>query len=99
MTDAPLAVSLRGRALLNHPILNKSTAFTEEERRLFGLRGLLPPHVTTLDDQAQRSYHAYSLIAQAQDAFAVRHHDHPRLRRRGLRQNLLDLPALRIRKK
>lgn len=61
MTDAPLAVSLRGRALLNHPILNKSTAFTEEERRLFGLRGLLPPHVTTLDEQAERSYHAYSL--------------------------------------
>jgi hypothetical protein len=37
--------------LLEHPLLNKDTAFTEEERDLFGLRGLLPPHVLTIEEQ------------------------------------------------
>ena len=32
----------RGLAVLSNPALNKSTAFTEEERDRFGLRGLLP---------------------------------------------------------
>src|SRR2546428_11560996 len=40
--------------------LNKGTAFTEEERRRFGLEGLLPPHVATLDEQVVRAYEAYS---------------------------------------
>ena len=40
--------------LLNTPILNKGTAFTEAERNCFGLHGLLPPHIGTLEDQAMR---------------------------------------------
>ena len=40
-------------------MLNKGTAFTEEERTLFGLLGLLPPHVETLDEQVVRAYEAY----------------------------------------
>ena len=50
---------LRGMNLLNHPALNKGTAFTEEERRELGLVGLLPPHVETLDEQVVRAYEAY----------------------------------------
>jgi len=44
-----------GATLLHDPLLNKGTAFTEVERDAFGLRGLLPPQVTTLADQVRRS--------------------------------------------
>ena len=45
-------VPFRGVDLLEYPSLNKDTAFTEEERDLFGLRGLLPPRMTTIEEQA-----------------------------------------------
>jgi malate dehydrogenase (oxaloacetate-decarboxylating)(NADP+) len=44
----------RGVALLRDPNLNKGTAFTEEERDLLGIRGLLPPRVHSIEDQARR---------------------------------------------
>ncbi len=49
----------RGMDLLNRQGLNKGTAFTEEERTEFGLHGLLPPQVETLDEQVVRAYEAY----------------------------------------
>lgn len=49
----------RGMDLLDTPLLNKGTAFTEEERTVFGLLGLLPPHVETLQEQVVRAYEAY----------------------------------------
>lgn len=45
--------------LLNTPALNKGTAFTDEERTVHGLHGLLPPHVESLDEQVVRAYEAY----------------------------------------
>jgi malate dehydrogenase (oxaloacetate-decarboxylating) len=48
-------VSLRGQMLLDHALLNKGSAFTEEERRGFGLLGLLPPHVSTFEEQLDRN--------------------------------------------
>ncbi|MGB2645340.1 MAG: NAD-dependent malic enzyme [Candidatus Acidiferrum sp.] len=54
-------VRLRGMDLLNNPALNKGTAFTETEREIFGLHGLLPPVVESLDDQCIRAYQAFSL--------------------------------------
>ncbi|HUJ31480.1 MAG TPA: NAD-dependent malic enzyme [Candidatus Acidoferrum sp.] len=59
MTSPMLHVSLRGMHLLDTPILNKGTAFTDEERTAFGLHGLLPPHIESLDEQAVRAYEAY----------------------------------------
>jgi len=44
----------RGVALLRDPALNKGTAFTGPERDALGLRGLLPPHVCTQEDQVAR---------------------------------------------
>ncbi|HVN42661.1 MAG TPA: NAD-dependent malic enzyme [Steroidobacteraceae bacterium] len=44
----------RGVALLRNPALNKGTAFTEKEREALGLRGLLPPHVSTQEIQVER---------------------------------------------
>ena len=44
----------RGEALLHDPLLNKGTAFTEEEREALGLRGLLPAHVHSMDEQVAR---------------------------------------------
>lgn len=49
----------RGMDLLNRQGLNKGTAFTEEERTKFGLSGLLPPHVESLEEQVVRVYEAY----------------------------------------
>jgi malate dehydrogenase (oxaloacetate-decarboxylating)(NADP+) len=44
----------RGSDLLNDPVLNKGTAFTDAERDTFGLRGLLPPRVMSQDEQLER---------------------------------------------
>ena len=44
----------KGRDLLKNPFLNKGPAFTEKERDLLGLRGLLPPRVLTMEEQCQR---------------------------------------------
>src|SRR5476651_104513 len=43
-----------GMALLRDPLLNKGTAFTEQERDELGLRGLLPAHVLSMEAQAER---------------------------------------------
>ncbi|MDP9468800.1 MAG: NAD-dependent malic enzyme [Chloroflexota bacterium] len=47
----PIPVRRRGPELIAHPLLNKGTAFTDEERDQFGLRGLLPPRVSTIEEQ------------------------------------------------
>jgi malate dehydrogenase (oxaloacetate-decarboxylating) len=49
-------VPWRGAALLAHPMYNKSTAFSPEERKAFGLVGLLPAAVSTMEQQARRAY-------------------------------------------
>ena len=44
----------RGVALLRDPLLNKGTAFSEQERDALGLRGLLPAHILSQEEQAAR---------------------------------------------
>ena len=50
---------LRGVELLDTPIWNKGTAFDEAERAAFGLQGLLPPHIESLEQQSIRAYEAF----------------------------------------
>jgi malic enzyme len=49
--EGTVPVPYRGHELLEQPLLNKDTAFTDGEREVFGLRGLLPPRVRTLGEQ------------------------------------------------
>ncbi len=59
--DLPvIETTLRGRQLLSDPRLTHGVAFTREERQAFGLVGLLPPAVLTLDLQAARAYQQFS---------------------------------------
>lgn len=51
-----ISTSLTGKLLLTIPQLNKGTAFTQEERQTFGLKGKLPEHIETITEQAHRSY-------------------------------------------
>ena len=45
--------------LITHSLLNKGMGFTEEERSTFKLHGLIPPYVSTIEEQATRSYAAF----------------------------------------
>ncbi|MGD0507738.1 MAG: NAD-dependent malic enzyme [Terriglobales bacterium] len=70
-------ISLSGRDLINSPRLNKGTAFSDHERDVFDLHGLLPPHVGSLDEQIARrmqalrnqptSFNKYALLRDLQD--------------------------------
>ncbi|MDA3915298.1 NAD-dependent malic enzyme, partial [Oleiagrimonas sp.] len=61
-----LTVDKDGVDLLTDPLLNKGTAFSDHERDLFMLHGLLPPHHGTLDDQIERRLDA---VHELQDDF------------------------------
>lgn len=54
-----LSSNLQGAALLDNPLLNKGSAFSEEERDHYALGGLLPPHIDSIEDQVVRAYAAF----------------------------------------
>jgi malate dehydrogenase (oxaloacetate-decarboxylating) len=70
-------ISLSGYDLINSPRWNKGTAFTDHERDVFDLHGLLPPRVGTLEEQLDRrlralaqqptSFSKYSFLRDLQD--------------------------------
>lgn len=57
----PLYIPYAGPSLLEMPLLNKGSAFTERERVDFNLIGLLPQNVETIEEQAERAYKQYQL--------------------------------------
>lgn len=57
--ETVIETELSGKDLMSEPVLNKGTAFTDEERTRFELHGLLPPVVETLEQQCVRAYEAY----------------------------------------
>lgn len=56
-----MAVDRKGEHVLAHPLVNKSTAFTERERDELDLHGLLPPGVSTIKHQLARVYDSFRL--------------------------------------
>lgn len=64
-----IETELEGTALLTNPMLNKGTAFTEEERTAFALHGLLPPHLGTLEVQSARRLQAMRKLASDLDRY------------------------------
>jgi malate dehydrogenase (oxaloacetate-decarboxylating)(NADP+) len=73
---APAAAS--GLALLQDPTLNRGTAFTQQERDALGVRGLLPPHVLTQDEQATRVLINLRRLADPLDKFVALNSLHDR---------------------
>lgn len=54
-----IETTMRGKTVLNHPKLNKGSAFTDEERKSLQLQGQLPYKIETLDEQCARAYAQY----------------------------------------
>lgn len=57
----PLYIPYAGPSLLELPLLNKGSAFSQQERVEFNLIGLLPHNVETIEEQAERAYRQYEL--------------------------------------
>jgi malic enzyme len=56
VTDSYLGVHVRGAAVLADPLTNKGTAFSASEREELCLDGLVPPAVSTIEQQLERVY-------------------------------------------
>lgn len=56
----PLYIPYAGPTLLETPLLNKGSGFSEDERRNFNLIGLLPPRYESIEEQVERAYMQYS---------------------------------------
>jgi malate dehydrogenase (oxaloacetate-decarboxylating) len=54
-----LYIPYAGPSLLETPLLNKGSAFSEKERKNFNLLGLLPPRYETIEEQVSRAYKQY----------------------------------------
>jgi malate dehydrogenase (oxaloacetate-decarboxylating) len=59
-TKRPLYLPFAGPAILEAPLINKGSAFSEEERIFFNLEGLLPYVIETIEEQAARAYAQFS---------------------------------------
>lgn len=57
--ESAIETALTGQLLLDNPLLNKGSAFPENERRELGLIGLLPLHPSTLEEQLARTHENY----------------------------------------
>lgn len=54
--ERPLYIPYAGPQLLETALLNKGSAFSEEERKAFNLEGLLPYTIENIDEQVIRCY-------------------------------------------
>lgn len=55
----PLYIRYAGPVLLETPLLNKGSAFTDRERRSFNLEGLLPIKIESIEQQVERAHEQF----------------------------------------
>lgn len=60
--DRPVYVPYSGTVLLEMSLLNKGSAFSDEERTHLNLHGLVPQTIETIEEQADRAYSQYRLL-------------------------------------
>lgn len=60
MKKRPIYIPFAGPALLEAPLLNKGSAFSERERQQFNLEGLLPYRIESIAEQKHRAYQQFS---------------------------------------
>ena len=60
LAKRPLYIPYAGNTLLELPLLNKGSAFSEDERSQFNLHGLMPHVIENIEEQSQRSYQQYT---------------------------------------
>lgn len=60
MSQDILKVAGRGAEILSCSLLNKGTAFSQEERDQLGLNGLLPPQISSIEQQIERIWVNFS---------------------------------------
>lgn len=65
MKKRPLYIPFAGPALLEAPLLNKGSAFSDYERQQFNLEGLLPHSIETIEEQLTRAYQQFSSFDSA----------------------------------
>ncbi len=78
VADEVIETELSGVDLINQPLLNKGTAFTDDERDAFHLHGMLPPNIGNLAEQVRRrlavlrnfrtDFERYAFLRDLQDA-------------------------------
>lgn len=66
-TKRAIYIPYSGTALLETSLLNKESAFSEEERRTFNLDGLLPHTKETIEQQVSRAYQQFSQFSDCLD--------------------------------
>ncbi len=59
MKKRPIYIPFAGPALLEAPLLNKGSAFSQYERQQFNLEGLLPYSIETIEEQKARAYQQF----------------------------------------
>lgn len=59
MAPKEIKTQKKGHDLMRDPILNKGTGFSEKERQELGLRGILPPQISTIQEQVERRYYNF----------------------------------------
>src|SRR3954453_11773667 len=67
--EETLEVALTGSALLESPIFNKGSAFSEQERADLGFLGLLPAHVASIDGHLPRTYENFQQKTSPQERY------------------------------